>query len=52
MDLKEIGCEDVNWIKAVPVAGFCRGGNESLGPKKKVERFRTGDIVMYSGRRR
>jgi len=32
MDLKEIGCEGVDWIHlACPVAGSCKCGNETSG---------------------
>jgi hypothetical protein len=41
MDLREIGCEDVDWMLLVqgPVAGPCEQGNEYSGSIKSGKFF-------------
>jgi len=34
MDLKEMGCEGMDWIELDQVAGTCKCGNENLGSIK------------------
>ena len=31
MDLQEVGCGGIDWIKLAQVAGTCECGNEPLG---------------------
>ncbi|KAJ4445665.1 hypothetical protein ANN_12349 [Periplaneta americana] len=53
MNLREVGCDDRDWINLAPMAGLCEGGNEPSGSLKAIcKRLRWAGHVGRMGESR